>query len=297
MRQLRGLNHTVADIGHETSSLKKLVGSFSNELCALRLANSDLQKENAKLKDDIALLKSTQNTVSAKPDKVTMTPDLVIGNSILRNIQTCNPSDLEVNCISGITFDEISVKLDNLVSRQKKYGTVHIVADSSDCQQQESSTESITESAKGVIESALKISDKVILSSILPRTDDSSAQLKSENTNIKLKALCSQLDRVSFCDHDGAFRQADRSVNDALLIGDGLHPNLKGTQKIINNLKINATVRRFQRPTVPMNNWEATANVSRPPPLLPNPWNSNSQPNRASTRDSRPANQPYCANC
>ena len=78
------------------------------------------------------------------------------------------------------------------------------------------------------------MSNKVTLSSILPRTDDDSAQLKSGNVNLSLNNMCNQYDNVTFSDQDGAFRLADESVNDALLLGDELHPNYKGTQKLIN---------------------------------------------------------------
>ena len=98
------------------------------------------------------------------------------------------------------------------------------------------------------------MSNKVTLSSILPRTDEDSAQLKSENVNLSLKNMCNQYDHVTFSDQDGALRLSDESVNAALLSGDGLHPNNKGTQKLINKVKINATVRRYQKPAIYQNN-------------------------------------------
>ena len=48
--------------------------------------------------------------------------------------------------------------------------------------------------------------------------------------------MCSQYDHVTFYDKDGAFRLSKGFVNDALPLGDGLHPNYKGTQKLINTL-------------------------------------------------------------
>ena len=99
------------------------------------------------------------------------------------------------------------------------------------------------------------MSNKVTLSSILPRTDDDIAQPKSENINLSLKNMCNQYDHVTFSDQDGAFHLSDESGNDALLLGDGLHPNYKGTQKLINTLKINATVHRYQKPVSHQNNW------------------------------------------
>ena len=58
---------------------------------------------------------------------------------------------------------------------KNNYGSIIIVTGSKDSQQQDATTETITQVAHDTVESALKISNKVTLSSILPRTDDYSA--------------------------------------------------------------------------------------------------------------------------
>ena len=134
----------------------------------------------------------------------------------------------------------------------------------------------------------------------------------SENVNLSLKSLCDQYDKVSFCDNNGSFLLSDRSINDALLLRDGLHLNFKGTQKLISNLHINATVQRFQKqpsssysfrnqnqqswnnsynPNLPSQRfWN---NPNRPPPLLPTP-----APSSSFSRFSQPpSTEPFCENC
>ena len=60
----------------------------------------------------------------------------------------------------------------------------------------------ITDTAR-VINTALKMSEKVVLPSTLPRTDSGPALLKGENLNLKLKTFCDQTDK-----DDGFFRLA-----------------------------------------------------------------------------------------
>ena len=142
---------------------------------------------------------------------------LLIGSSVIRNIQSVSPPDLEINSISGLQFSQVKEKLDDLQNNGKKYGSIIIVAGSKDSQQQDATTESIIQAARDAVESALKMSNKVTLSSILPRTDDDSAPLKSEYVNLSLKNMCNQYYNVTFSDQDGAFCLGDESVNDALL--------------------------------------------------------------------------------
>ena len=311
LRQIRELNAIVNQYADEIHTLKGLVESSSSQICALQLTNSDLIKENQALKDEIKSLQvaHSSSTPVSQP-KQQCPPDLLIGSSII-NIQAVNPSELEINCISGVKYDGIDDVLSNLESKNKRYGSIYIVAGSSDCQQTDATTEAICLNAKKVVEHAADMSQKVVLSSVLPRTDDSTAQLKSENVNLKLKSMSSPLETVSFCDLNGSFLSADKCVNDALLLRDGLHPNFKGSQKIIDNLHINANVRRYQGQAPPQN-WTSKSNSSVPPPLLPRPdWNGNpNQPplmpysshqpgfsHMPPTSSSQTWNQPTCTNC
>ena len=244
LSQIRDLNHTIADLGVDTNNLKDAMQTINSELCQLRLLNVDLKKENSDLKTELAYLKKIETSVSSK---TVSTPDLLIGSSVIRNIEATDQSQLLTTCISGIKFKAVTEKLADLESQQKSFKTIHVVTGSSDCNLSESTCESIKQNVKESIDQALKISENVQISSILPRTDDQEANIKAENTNLSLKDLCSEYDKVSFCDQDVNFRLADGSINDALLVNDGLHPNHKGSLRIINNLKLNARVKKFNR--------------------------------------------------
>ena len=197
-------------------------------------------------------------------------------------------------------------KLADLESQQKRFKTIHVVTGSSDCNLSESTCESIKQNVKESIDQALKISENVQISSILPRTDDQEANIKAENTNLSLKDLCSEYDKVSFCDQDVNFRLADGSINDALLVNDGLHPNHKGSLRIINNLKLNARVKKFNRGSSTSWNYEPKQyNMTYPqrplpsllptPPLLPTP--NQGQLNNWNSQYANNSYNKYCTNC
>ena len=95
--------------------------------------------------------------------------------------------------------------------------------------------------------------------------------------------MCSQYDHVTFSDKDGAFRLSKGFVNDALPLGDGLHPNYKGTQKLINTL--DAIVHCYIKPISHQNSWYTNGynSSSSCPPLLPIPTQSKQQEGNKST--------------
>ena len=62
----------------------------------------------------------------------------------------------------------------------------YVVAGSNDCTNQQNTSDTLAQSARAVADAVLQLSQRVFLFSILPRTDDHTAQLEAENTNINL---------------------------------------------------------------------------------------------------------------
>ena len=115
LSQIRDLNHTIADLGVDTNNLKDAMQTISSDLCKLRLLNVELKKENSDLKTELASLKKIEKSVSN-----ISTPDLLIGSSVIRNIEAADQSQLLITCISGIKFKAVTEKLADLESQQKK---------------------------------------------------------------------------------------------------------------------------------------------------------------------------------
>ena len=153
--------------------------------------------------------------------------------------------------------DVISHDSNEMHASGKKYDIVYVVAGSNDCTKQQNTSETIAQSARAVADAALQLSQRVVLSSILPRTDDHTAQLKAENTNINLKRMCDQDTKLTFCDNDRNFRLADKSIDELVLWKDKHHLRYVGSERLIKNLNINATICKRQRVknTFQQNQW------------------------------------------
>ena len=294
--QITKLSTTLADVGNDVAQLKDTVNTLGAQMTELKIDNENLSKKVGELLSENVVLRtqlkqSTSNNMSQKPK-----PSLVIGSSMIRDLEPINNNTLDVKSISGATLNDINKNISEMVKTEPdKYNTTYIVARSIDCEST-TTTENITDTAREVINIALKMSDNVVLSSILPRTDNGPAQLKGENLNLKLKTVCDQTDKVTFCDNDGSFRLANGSPNDALLMPQGHHLNFRGSEQLIKNLNIPARVRRRQ-PTQP-NPWRSYPNStgqSRRPPLLPSP--SQYQINKMWNYRNQPPPNLTCTNC
>ena len=70
------------------------------------------------------------------------------------------------------------------------FDNIYLVVGSNDCANAQKTCQSIIDSAKELFDQSKKLSPNVVFSSIIPRTDDPNAHLKSDNQSIK--RLCSQ---------------------------------------------------------------------------------------------------------
>ena len=77
----------------------------------------------------------------------------------------------------------------------------------------------------------------VLVSSIPPRTDDVIRQQRVEELNTILQDVSAKVG-VKFISIDKSFRLADGQPTDGYLCKDGLHPNSRGTSRLIDNLRL-----------------------------------------------------------
>ena len=95
---------------------------------------------------------------------------------------------------------------------------------------------------------SLKHADKVIVSSILPRSDDT-VQHKVDEVNNATSELCFTDPNIEYISNDGSFRLADQTQNETFFVNDGLHPSYHGTTRLLKNLGLAelASVKRWAR--------------------------------------------------
>ena len=190
---------SIDEINGKLMSVIDKLDQTNDELLTQRQINSDLLKEvdsqstiiqtlrddNFKLQKEIGALSLT---IPPRAEK----PELLIGTSMIRNIKAKDENKLDIRRMSGAKLADIRDTLSSLQQEEKSYKTVVIVAGSIDCENSSAECTSIMSEMETCIKEALNISQRVTISSILPRTDKGPPNLKGENLNLLLKHYADQ---------------------------------------------------------------------------------------------------------
>jgi regulator of replication initiation timing len=301
--ELTALNATIANMGSEMTQLRHSVTNLNEAVSEVKSQNTNLLQKVDKLENENSLLKQQLAKVTqARATKPK--PSLIIGSSMIRDLEPINPNTLDVKSISGANLTEINKQIESLAKSEPiKYDAVYIVGGSIDCES-EATTQTIADVARTTVSNAMKLGERVVLSSILPRTDNGGANMKGENVNPLLKDLSNQINNVTFCDNDGSFRLADGSPNDAYLMPHGHHLNYKGSERLAKNLNVPAKIvtkrvnyqhrNQYYRQNIGMYPVNVT---NRPPPLLPNPPLLQRNDNNNMWENGVGPTPPRCENC
>ena len=148
---------------------------------------------------------------------------MVHGNSLIRDINPDVLPGVEIKCIRGGHSDDLNTFLKN---NDHMYSQIILVTGSNDCSSNIFPEQVVTK-VKNVVETARNYSESpVLLSSICPRTDNSSFQIKAESVNAAIESS-----DFNFVNNDLTFRLQD-------LHKDGLHLSASGTERLACNLKL-----------------------------------------------------------
>ena len=166
-----------------------------------------------------------QATPSAPP-----LPNLMIGTSLLRNVDQTKLNNWEVKAKGGATIEGVLKEL-NDIDDSKTYNEIILVCGSIDLENK--AVDGIILDFQTLTVSASQICSKVSLSSILPRTDKNCTE-KMKQVNEKLKVLCDR-DGHNFIDNDQTFLLMNGDANEAMLTNDGLHLSKRGVDRLLIN--------------------------------------------------------------
>ncbi len=162
--------------------------------------------------------------------------DLLIGDSLIRDIKSMSP-DLTVESYSGAKFCEIKKKLKKIKPQRKRYKTITIVCGTNDTATKKPA-QKIAEECKDTLQEAKLRSERVILSSVLPRCDAKADPAKIDTLN-QLMVTITATEGVSFVNQDQNFKYRDDTMDESLLLpGDCLHPSAAGIKKMLANLEL-----------------------------------------------------------
>ncbi|CAH1783380.1 unnamed protein product, partial [Owenia fusiformis] len=172
--------------------------------------------------------------------------NLIIGSSIVRDIDPSKLVNTDVIPIGGADIDTVHKKLTSL---EIKYNTVYLQVGSNDCTKP-SKPDEIVNDFKLLIKGASNIASKVVVSSICPRTDKPSAQEKAESINAALQVICED-DNTIFVNNDTTFKLHDGAINEGFLLYDGLHLSKAGTNRLAINMGLKTKAKDITKPFKP----------------------------------------------
>ncbi|CAH1801393.1 unnamed protein product, partial [Owenia fusiformis] len=228
MMMIRDLTESV----NELHALNKTNSDLVKQLARKSADNEELHKENAALRGQI---KSNANLPKPK--------SLLIGSSILRDVDETKLENTDVTCIRGGTISDVHKRL---TEKADRYDKIYLQIGSNDCKRN-SDVELICENYKMLLKGAKQCCESLVVSSITPRLDDNEAQARVEQVNGFLICHCIDED-VKYIDNDTTFKLQDGSINDGFLAPDHLHLADAGTNRLIKNLNIKTNMSDITKP-------------------------------------------------
>ena len=229
--QMMNLLQSISDqLTKEKDIRTKVESELINAKSQLTDANHKLDRIQSHMNEQEKATPSapTQETPTAPP-----LPNLLLGTSLLRNVDPKKLSNTEVIAKSGAKIEELLKEMSSL-NEEKTYDKVFIVGGSIDLESKDEAE--IVLDFQALITAASLRSHSVTMSSILPRIDKD-VKIKTKNVNEKLQEVCNT-DGHTFIDNDPAFLLMNGQPNDANLTNDGLHLTKRGVDSLCKSLGI-----------------------------------------------------------
>ena len=272
--------------------------SNSDQMNDLVTLNAQLMNDNGALRKSVTDLTTRLSQISWKSFTRPRTQsDLLIGSSLIKNIDKDKLTDTDVICKPGGTIDTVTKELE----RVKDYDSITMVVGGNDCDSETPvPAAKIVESYQQLIQKACQKANKVTVSSICPRMKSDSTHATINTVNAELLATCNDNDQVTFVDSTPSFMLSDGSVNDGYLLPDGVHLTRPAVNKLAKNLKLNIksqtegvykdqprktvskTKNTIPQPTKQHNDWQVVSNKRSPrQPTIQ--YNSRNESRRSTT--------------
>ena len=216
----------------------------------------DLTSKNELLAAQVASLttelsSSKHNVPSTQPTQPTQrAPNLLIGASTIRDIACTDPKRLYVVSRGGSKSGDILKILKEMKPNSYEDITIHV--GTNDCTTRYP-VDKICANFKEMATQAKRVSKTghVSFSSITLSVDDLSAAAKGAEVNEGMKRVAEESGCQYICNQDN-FLCRNGDINMELVAVDGLHHSKLGTERLIENLKLNDTaccrIGRSQRP-------------------------------------------------
>lgn len=278
------------------SALAKMCDALQTRVIALEDTNKQLQASVAKTEARTAQPKADKPAQQQPNHHAATGPrNLLIGDSIIKEVQEKGLDSTKVECISGAKVNSIKETLaDKDIA---KFDAIIIHVGTNDCSESEATTDNAARIYEEMIDDINERAPNTIkaISSVLPRADDQNKELKEicvNRMNTKLRELAERKGCL-YVDNDKNFRLKNDDADLSTLNGSKLHLSRNGTSRLLSN--INDTHRILKAKPAEdresdKRNGHARNPTSRP---RPRPGNRRPQPAGHSRRNPRQGPRQY----
>lgn len=232
------------------SDLQETVQSLTTKVNQQASRIKLLEEENEKLK-----ISPKKNLVSAninelppnenENEKNTKVRNLIIGDSILRDINERGLKQTSVECLRGKNVLDIQARIREL--EVDNFSSIILQGSTNDCcysVDNELAEHVYTETIDEI--KCRAPNAYIAISTICPRSDDKSNQERVDTLNSKLRSIAKDNDCI-LIDNDNNFKMRDDSVDSTMLLPDGLHLTKKGTKRLLTNYDKHVNIMKNNR--------------------------------------------------
>ena len=234
---LHNLTSLVTTLAQTIQALQKDQEKAAKDIAAKGKLYNELLAQNAEFRDRInAVYQDASATHWSGLPKPSNT--VVIGSSIIRDIDDTKLINTQCICVSGGKIDDIRKKGMEFPTTSKLARAILVVG-GNDCDSQlnQCDASELVAQYKDLILSAKEIATAVTVSSVCPRRRSLEVTERIGAVNAGLSVLCDEMG-VSFINNDRSFYLQDDTVNYGYLLPDGVHLTKPATNKLVANLKL-----------------------------------------------------------
>ena len=218
----------------EVSQLTTLVMQLKDELATMKEAQTKMMTLLEKMSAEKEAVKEQDKPLTPTAPPLPPKPSLLLGTSLLRNVDSKALDNFEVNAKGGALITDLHATL-NKMPEEKNFTNIVIVGGSVDLEKSKTS-EDIVSDFQAIMFSAAQRSDKTTVCGILPR-NDKDLNDKRMKVNEGLRKACDD-ENATYIDVDNTFLLKNGNVNDANLVQDRLHLSKHGVDNLITTCNI-----------------------------------------------------------
>ena len=237
--QIAGLLSAMIELKTDMVTLKQSNDEMNRKLNSTENKYSELIQINTDLRAAVGQITQTVSSQAWQSFRNAATPEtnktLLIGSSIIRDVDEDKLEHVEVRSYSGATVKEIHTEMHDI---NNKYEKVIIVAGGNDCDTNGNGRDisDVIVDYRGLITDCKKIAAEVSVATVCPRLKGPAVTERIDALNAGLQVLCSD-ENIAILDNEATFKLGNGAINDGYIMNKcKTHLTYAGTNALVKNL-------------------------------------------------------------